>query len=219
MAHRDKEMPNGCRSGWVAVAVAAAVTPFVLLAVSSGARAQPKPPVSTTHKPAANTQVWPPATPDANGYIPEGTIAEIMTSIVMPSAQILWDAVSVDVTEKGEVQKVPQTDEDWEKLRWTAMTLVEATNLLIIPGRHVDEPGVKSANPDSELGPDQIAPLIAKDRAAWIGHAHVLQAAAMQALKAVDARSVDGISEAGGTIDTACETCHLQFWYPNQQQP
>jgi cytochrome c556 len=60
--------------------------------------------------------------------------------------------------------------------------------------------------------------LLAKDRPAFVAHAHVLHEAAMEALRAIDAKSVDGISEAGGTIDAACEGCHLQFWYPNQEQ-
>jgi hypothetical protein len=208
---------RGFRRGWIATALIAAA-PVAWLAGAGAVRAQSKATPATLREPAANAESWPAAKPDANGYIPEATIADLMTAIVMPSAQTIWDAVSVDVTEKGEVQKIPTTDEEWEKLRWTALTLIEATNLLVTPGRHVDQPGVKSENPDSELGPEQIEPLIAKNRAAWVGYAHVLHAAALEALKAVDARNVDAISEAGGTIDAACEACHLQFWYPNQDK-
>jgi len=154
--------------------------------------------------------------PDANGYIPQASILEIMESTVMPSAQILWDAVAVDVTEKGTIEKTPKTDEDWEKLRWTAVTLAEATNLLVVPGRRVAPPGTVSENPDAELTPEQVQALLDKQRPAWIAHAHVLHEAAMEALRAIDARSVDGISDAGGTIDAACESCHLQFWYPEK---
>ena len=39
----------------------------------------------------------------------------------------------------------------------------------------------------------------------------------MEALRAIDARDLDAISEAGGTIDAACEGRHLQFWYPEQK--
>jgi cytochrome c556 len=39
----------------------------------------------------------------------------------------------------------------------------------------------------------------------------------MRALAAVDAHDVDKISEVGGAIDEACESCHLQFRYPEQQ--
>jgi cytochrome c556 len=159
------------------------------------------------------------AKPDAQGFIPQFSILEIMESIVMPAAQTLWDSVAVDVTEKGTIEKGPVTDEDWAKLRWTAVELAEATNLLVVPGRRVAPPGTKSENPDSELEPEQMQALIAKNRAAFVAHAHVLHEAAMEALRAIDARKLDGISDAGGTIDAACEGCHLQFWYPNQQLP
>ena len=52
------------------------------------------------------------------------------TRMVMPSAQSVWDAVAVDVTEKGTIEKKPQNDEEWAALRGTAVTLAEATNLL-----------------------------------------------------------------------------------------
>jgi len=167
-------------------------------------------------KPAAPAKPVASKKPDANGYIAQFSIEEIMESIVMPSAQAIWDAVAVDVTEKGTIEKKPQTEEDWEKLRWEAVTLVEATNLLIVPGRRAAHPGAKSENPGAELEPEQIQDLLNKQRPAFIAHAHVLHEAAMEALRAIDARNIDGISDAGGTIDAACESCHLQFWYPNQ---
>ena len=156
---------------------------------------------------------------DASDFSPTATIIEIMDAMVMPSAQILWDAVAVDVTEKGTVEKTPQTDEDWQKLRWTAVTLAEATNVLAIPARKVAPPGTKSQNPDSELEPAQIQAMLAKDRGAWVAHTKVLHEAAMEMIKAIDAKSIDGVSDAGGTLDAACESCHLQFWYPNQKAP
>jgi cytochrome c556 len=157
--------------------------------------------------------------PDAQGFIPQFSILEIMESIVMPAAQTIWDSVAVDVTDKGTIERGPVTDEDWAKLRSTAVTLAESANLLIVQGRRVAPPGTKSENPDAELQPEQMQALIAKNRPAFVAHAHVLHEAAMEALRAVDARKLDGISDAGGTIDAACEGCHLQFWYPNQQLP
>jgi cytochrome c556 len=157
-----------------------------------------------------------PMQPDKDGYIPDLSVAEIMESIVMPAAQALWDAVGVDVTEKGEIEKKPETDEQWAALRAAAVTLAEATNSLTVPGRHAAPPGAKAAN-DSELGPEAIEALLAKQRPAWVAHAQILHIAAIQALAAVDARNLDAITETGGTIDEACESCHLQFWYPEQQ--
>src|SRR5215831_765456 len=138
----------------VALALAVAV-PIGLLAVGV-ARSQPP---ALKDKPAAKpAQTKPVASkkPDANGYIAQFSIEEIMEAIVMPAAQAIWDAVAVDVTEKGTIEKKPQTDEDWEKLRWQAVTLVESTNLLIVPGRRAAHPGAKSENPGAELEPEQI---------------------------------------------------------------
>jgi hypothetical protein len=152
-----------------------------------------------------------------SSYSPEISVAEIMESMVMPAAQALWDAVSVEVTEQGQIEKKPETDEQWAQLRAAAVTLAEATNALLVPGRHAAPPGTVSANPDSELDAAKIEALFAQERPAWVAHAEVLHVTAMQALAAVDARDIDKISEVGGAIDEACESCHLQFWYPEQQ--
>ncbi len=204
---------NKTRGAWVAGGAAVA-----LLALGTAVLAQTKDaPKSKATAKSAPTR--PDAKPDANGYIPQFSIEEIMEAIVMPAAQGVWDAVAVDVTEHGTIEKKPQTDEDWEKLREVAIALAESTNLVIVPGRHAARPGAHSENPESELEPEQIDALLKSQRAAFVAHAEVLHAAAMEAVHAIDAHNIDGISEAGGTIDAACESCHLQFWYPNQQIP
>lgn len=153
---------------------------------------------------------------DLGDFLPQASISEIMNAMVMPAAQALWDAVAIDVTEAGTIEKTPQTDDEWAELRAQAVTLAEATNALVVPGRHVAAPGGPAPDADEGLSPAEVEALLAKDRPAFVAHAHVLHEAAMEALRAIDARSIDGISEAGGTIDAACEGCHLQFWYPEQ---
>jgi hypothetical protein len=153
---------------------------------------------------------------DEPDFIPSATIVEVMDSMLMPSAQVLWDAVAVNVTEEGVVKQAPETDEDWQRLRFSAVTLAEATNVLMIPGREVAPPGTESEYPDVELGPEQIEALIDADRAAWDAHARVLHETAMQAVRAIDDRDVDALFDVGGAIDAACESCHTQFWYPEQ---
>ena len=46
-----------------------------------------------------------------------------------------------------------------------------------------------------------------------------LQDAASKALTAIDARNPQGLMDAGGVIDEACEACHVTYWYPNQNRP
>ena len=146
-----------------------------------------------------------------------GTIKEIMDSVVDPSADVLWDSVSTTINRQGTTEKQPRTDEDWKNVRRSALALVEATNLLIIPGRKVAPPGDKSENPDIELGPEQMQKLVDADRAKWVNNAHGLHDAAMVALTAIDKKDVKGLMDAGENIDSACENCHKQYWYPDEK--
>jgi hypothetical protein len=149
---------------------------------------------------------------------PTATIKDIMDSLVDPSADFLWDSVATIVSAAGTEERAPKTAEEWTNVRRNAVRLIEATNLLVMEGRHVAKPGEKSENPDVELGPEQIQVLIDQDRPTWIKLAHGLHDAAVPALKAIDARNTQGLLDAGEGIDTACENCHLKYWYPNSLQ-
>lgn len=153
----------------------------------------------------------------AGDFIPRATIIEIMDSMVMSTADVLWNATGVSVTEAGIVENKPETEEDWARLRWAAVTMAEATNSLLIPGRHVVPAGTPVPEPDPadpSLAPDEVEALIAERWQTWVAMAHVLDAAALEAIRAIDAHDVDKLSDVGGTIDEACESCHLVFWYP-----
>ena len=136
-----------------------------------------------------------------------------MEHIVMPNADLLWSSVETNVTAKGIEEVYPRTEDDWERVRNYAVTLVEATNLLLIPGRRVAPPGAKAADA-SELSPEQIEARIQQDPAMWASHVKVLHDVAMESVKAVDNKSPDGLIDAGDHLDKACEDCHLVYWYP-----
>jgi hypothetical protein len=144
------------------------------------------------------------------------TIREIMQSMVAPRADTIWNAVSTNVTSKGVEEKAPKTDEDWQAIRHDAVTILEATNTILIPGRHVARPGDKAEDPKVQLSPEQIEALISKDRENWTKFAHGLYDATMVAMKAIDAKNTMALLDAGNGIDEACEKCHLQYWYPNE---
>jgi cytochrome c556 len=142
------------------------------------------------------------------------TIKDIMDSLVDPSADTIWDSIVTTISAAGIEEKAPHTDEEWLDLRRSAIRLVEATNLLQMPGRHVAQPGEKAENPNVELGPEEIERRINADRAQWITLAHGLHDAAMGALRATDAKNVPALFEAGDKLDGACERCHQKYWYP-----
>jgi hypothetical protein len=149
-------------------------------------------------------------------YRTDATIKDIMDSMVDPNADYLWDSVSTDATLKGTIEKAPKTDEDWKEVRRHAIALMEATNMLQIPGRKVARPGERADDPRVEEQPEAIESLINADRASWVKAAHELYDVTALVLKAVDEKNTDGILDAGDRIDKACETCHLKYWYPKQ---
>src|SRR5436190_16062128 len=100
-------------------------------------------------------------------YRPTATVKDIMDSMVDPNADAIWDAVAVTVSATGTEQKAPHTDDEWIQVRRHAIPILEATNLLLIPGRHVARPGEKAEKPEIELQPEQIEALIEQDRAAF----------------------------------------------------
>src|SRR5579862_505976 len=157
-------------------------------------------------------------TPPPSPYRLTATIKDIMDSEVDPSADYLWESVATIVSAAGIEEKRPKTDEDWTNVRRKAITLLEATNLLVMEGRSVAKAGEKSENPGIELGPEEIAKVIASDRASWVNFAHALNDATMTMFKAIESKNADAMLNAGGALDTACENCHLKYWYPLDEQ-
>ena len=153
------------------------------------------------------------ASPQQTEFRPTSTVKDIMDSLVDPSADAIWDSVEIVATLEGTEHKAPKTDDDWKVLRRHAVALVEASNLLLIPGRHVGRSGEKADDARVDLHPEEIEALLTKDPSAWAMRAHTLHDAAAESLKAIEARDVTSLMNSGETLDTACESCHRNYWY------
>lgn len=156
-----------------------------------------------------------------------------MDSMVDPSGDFVFGAVEVVSDEHGVREIAPKdnpftldtgvldeayNEDNWQSVRLRLIVLIEAPNLLVMPGRKVAPPNVTSQNPQIELQPDQIQKLIDGDRTTFIRRARRLQDAAQAALKAVDEKNTDALFQAEAGIDNACEDCHLHYWYPNDKR-
>ena len=157
--------------------------------------------------------------PPAPQYSPDATIKDIMDSIIDPSADVVWESVATVVTPSGTEERMPRTDEEWTVVRRGAIRLVEGTNLLLMPGRHVARPHEKSEVPGIELEPTEMEVLINKDRAKWESRTKALHVESLAALRAIEAKDAKALVDIGERIDGACENCHVQYWYPNQVLP
>ena len=142
------------------------------------------------------------------------TVREIMRSMVVPSSEIVFNAVSSSITPKGTEENAPKTDEEWQEIRNRAVTILEASDLILIPGRHIAPPEAKAKNPAVQLEPQEIETMVSQEWADWTKMAHDLHDSILPALKAIDEKNPTALSDSTLAIDKACETCHLKFWYP-----
>lgn len=157
-----------------------------------------------------------PPTESIAEYRPTGTIRDIMDSIVDPNSDYLWDSVFTETTSEGPITKVPKTDEEWAIERDHAIALMEASNLLQMPGRRVAQPGEKAANPDIEDSPEEIQALIDADRSGWNKSVEEFYGAMRVVMNSIDARNPLAVLSANEDLGRACEDCHAQYWYPHQ---
>jgi len=150
---------------------------------------------------------------------PVVSVKELMENIIDPQADFVFDAVAVDVTEKGTKEIRPTTDDDWVKVQRGAIILLEASNLLKMP-RRIAPPDDRrpTGGPGApELSPTEIQAKVEKDRASWNTHADRLREEAVKVLEIVKARDADRLFAAGTDLDRACENCHLDYWYPGDR--
>lgn len=140
-----------------------------------------------------------------------------MTGQIDPAADALWDSVAYIASATGTEDRQPRTAAEWRALRAQAVNLIEAANLLSMPGRRIGN-GTGSVAP-GELPPAEIQRRIDGTHDNFVRFTHVLQDAAAGALAAIDARNAQGLMDAGGVIDAACEACHVVYWYPDQPRP
>ena len=193
--------------------------PVAFLAFVAAPLAQAPAKPAAPAKSAAPTTPRPAAAAPRSPFKPTATVKDIMDFIMIPASENVFNSVSSTAGPTGQVEKVPTTDADWADVRKNALLIVEAGNLLTIEGRHVAPASAKSEHPGSELEPAEMDALVAKNRTKWTQAAQGIAAAGLTALKAIEKKDVMGLSDAGGDLDEACETCHTTFWYPNEKKP
>jgi hypothetical protein len=140
-----------------------------------------------------------------------------MESVVDPSADTLWGAVGTVVDNEGTHELFPKTQDEWLEPRRAAIRIIEAGNLLMMPGREAAPAGAISEAPGAELEPAQVTTLIRKNRKSFDAFAKALQGIGLAALQAIDAKDAALLMDVGARMENVCESCHQTFWYPPQK--
>lgn len=111
---------------------------------------------------------------------------ELMGHVMQFSAENVWNRQGYASDAQGERSLFPSTDEEWEEAESAGLTLAELTNVLLLPGRKVDDPRWDKAV------------------------AHV-RSVALRAAKASESKDPKALFDAGSELDEACESCHSTF--------
>ena len=146
------------------------------------------------------------------------TVQDLMIGIVDPSSKAVFDAVSSVEGPNGLVEKSPKNDAEWSAVEQNARKLVEAADLLLVPGRPMAVPENAQKHNEGELSPAVIEGMVQKDPAVWKKFVEGFREAGMAAVKAAQAKRKEDFDLVNGDMDTACENCHLHYWYPEQNE-
>ena len=147
------------------------------------------------------------------------SVKELMRDFIDPASDYVFDAVGTVITEGKRVEKVPTTDEDWDRIRIGGVMLAEGAHLLKVP-RPFAPPGDEnnSTGPDpEELSPAQINAKLERDPVLWNAKIEALRNVGLEVLDIVRRKDVNELWDASDNLDQACESCHLEFWYPGEK--
>lgn len=150
---------------------------------------------------------------------PVVSVKELMRDMIDPASDYVFDAVGTVITKNRVVERVPKTEEDWDRIRIGAVMLAEGAYLLKIP-RPFAPPGDEnnSTGPDpEELSPAQIEAKLEKDKVLWNAKIEALRNVGLEVLDIVRRKDANELWDASDNLDQACESCHLEYWYPNEK--
>jgi hypothetical protein len=108
-----------------------------------------------------------------------------MELILDPAADKIWDSAGFIITDAGERDLAPTTDEGWREVESAAAVVAEAGNLLLMPGR--------------------------SEGADWDTYSVGLREAGKLAMQAALDQDADALFAAGGNIYQVCKACHSQY--------
>jgi hypothetical protein len=171
---------------------------------------------------SSSKSVPPSAPPQATALLgdirPVVSIKELMRDLIDPASDYIFDSVSTVIGPQGTVERVPRTDEDWEKVRVGAVTLAEGVSLLKVrrPVAPSGEEGASSDPDATELTADQITARLAADPVEWNARIEALRNVGLEVLDLVKRKDSTELLEASENLDAACENCHRSYWYPRE---
>jgi hypothetical protein len=147
------------------------------------------------------------------------SVKELMADMIDPASDYVFDSIGTIITKEKTTEIQPRTDEDWAKIRAGAVMMAEGVYLLKVPRRFTpvgDENNSTGPEPE-ELSPAQITAKVEKDPVLWNAKIEALRNVGLEVLEIVKKKDTNALWDACEDLDSACENCHLEFWYPGER--
>ena len=119
-------------------------------------------------------------------YESTASVHDFMYWMLEPAADVIWDSAGFVITEDGEVDLQPTTQEGWDAVRNAATVVAESGNLLSMPGYRADEED-------------------------WVEYSQALIRTGLAAREAAQNKDADALFDAGGAIYNVCRACHNRY--------
>jgi hypothetical protein len=126
------------------------------------------------------------ASTDDTPYYTDMPMKQFMNDVISHSAYEIWNKQGYISDEKGFRSLFPKDDEEWKSAENASLSLAEITNLLLIPGRRVDEQP-------------------------WTDGVAEVRNAALKLAEIARKKDKDAYMEAGVVLNEACYACHKQY--------
>ena len=117
---------------------------------------------------------------------PVASIKQIMNAIVLPNANVIYNAVGTTITGTKVEETLPRNDKEWQAVGDSAAAIVESGNMLVIGDRLVD-------------------------KREWLSFTQRFIAAGKAALAAAEQKKPEGVLAAGGDLNETCDACHEKY--------
>jgi len=148
------------------------------------------------------------------------TVHELMTRKIDVDADAIWSIGNAAINDRALLEPARMDEKDWQGLEQAAQRLAgDAATLATLDPVVVTRPGVRIADEGVEGAPSpaEIQAHIKRDTDVYRSLARSLAGHSARLAAAARAREPSRAGHLINELDGVCESCHLEFWYPEQK--
>jgi hypothetical protein len=123
---------------------------------------------------------------DVPAPAPVANLKQIMNAIVLPNANVIYNAVGTTITGTKVEEIAPKNDKEWQAVGDSAAAIVESGHMLLVGDRLID-------------------------KREWLSFTQRFIAAGKATLEAANQKKPDGVLAAGGDLNETCDACHEKY--------